>query len=195
MAILNTIKEETKTHHQQVEKVLVQELKNLKNKDDYARLLERLLLFYKPIEVDLHEVIDDALIPDISERKHTQRILTDLELLEHGLPMEFPKSQLKISSPSYALGVLYVIEGSTLGGQVISKMIHNNLYLEGVDATNYFSSYKELNGDMWKKFGNRISEIENSVEQKELFQGAKDTFDSLKYWLETTKKPSESTSV
>ena len=195
MAILNTIKEETKTHHQQVEKVLVQELKNLKNKDDYARLLERLLLFYKPIEVDLHEVIDDALIPDISERKHTQRILTDLELLEHGLPMEFPKSQLKISSPSYALGVLYVIEGSTLGGQVISKMIHNNLYLEGVDATNYFGSYKELNGDMWKKFGNRISEIENSVEQKELFQGAKDTFDSLKYWLETTKKPSESTSV
>ena len=195
MAILNTIKEETKTHHQQVEKVLVQELKNLKNKDDYARLLERLLLFYKPIEVDLHEVIDDALIPDISERKHTQRILTDLELLEHGLPMEFPKSQLKISSPSYALGVLYVIEGSTLGGQVISKMIHNNLYLEGVDATNYFGSYTELNGDMWKKFGDRISEIENSVDQKELFQGAKDTFDSLKYWLETTKKPSESTSV
>nr|WP_321410778.1 biliverdin-producing heme oxygenase [uncultured Allomuricauda sp.] len=195
MAILNTIKEETKTHHQQVEKVLVQELKNLKNKDDYARLLERLLLFYKPIEVDLHEVIDDALIPDISERKHTQRILTDLELLEHGLPMEFPKSQLKISSPSYALGVLYVIEGSTLGGQVISKMIHNHLYLEGVDATNYFGSYKELNGDMWKKFGDRISEIENSVDQKELFQGAKDTFDSLKYWLETTKKPSESTSV
>lgn len=195
MTILNTIKEETKIHHQQVEKVLVQELKNLTDKDNYGRLLERLFLFYKPIETDLHNVIDETLIPDISERKHTQRILTDLELLEYEAPRELSTSQLEISSPSYALGILYVIEGSTLGGQIISKMIHNNLPMEGIDATNYFSSYRELNGEMWKKFGNRISEIEDSVDHTELLQGAKDTFNNLKYWLEATKKPLESTNV
>ena len=195
MTILNTIKEETKIHHQQVEKVLVQELKNLTDKDNYGRLLERLFLFYKPIETDLHNVIDETLIPDISERKHTQRILTDLELLEYEAPKELSTSRLEISSPSYALGILYVIEGSTLGGQIISKMIHNNLPMEGIDATNYFSSYRELNGEMWKKFGNRISEIEDSVDHTELLQGAKDTFNNLKYWLEATKKPLESTNV
>ena len=114
MTILDTIKKETKSHHQQVETVLVSELKSLKTKDDYAGLLARLYSFYKPIEDEVHRTIDAEIIPDISKREHTSRIVEDLQLLEHREKTHLPEPQLTMKSLSYALGVLYVMGMRTI---------------------------------------------------------------------------------
>lgn len=186
MTILDEIKHQTKSSHQQVEKVLIHELKNLRNKDDYGKLLERLFLFYKPIEVILHNTIDDSMIPDISKRKHTHHILRDLELLDYQMENTPQKSSLNITTPSYAFGVLYVIEGSTMGGQIISKMLHSKIEMGGLDATNYFSSYREDNHAMWTAFRNHILELEKALNPNEMLRGAKDTFEKLEDFLKCT---------
>ncbi|AYN68248.1 hypothetical protein D1013_13110 [Euzebyella marina] len=194
MTILDTIKKETKSHHQQVETVLVSELKSLKTKDDYAGLLARLYSFYKPIEDEVHRTIDAEIITDISKREHTSRIVEDLQLLEHREETPLPEPQLTMKSLSYALGVLYVMEGSTMGGQIISKMIHKNVDMNGADAVNYFSSYGDDTHKMWAKFKIQVIKIESTLNHKEVISGAEDTFNQLRQWLLATK-PLESTSV
>ena len=194
MTILETLKTETKTHHQQVERVLISELKSLKTKNDYAKLLNRLYSFYKPLEDDLHQKIDQETIKDIAQRKHTFRIVKDLQALNSEADSSLKNDHIAIPSLSYAIGVMYVIEGSTMGGQIISKMIHKNVNTDGADAVSYFSSYEDTTHHMWTEFKNQVTNMEHTLDYQEVFKGAKDTFSNLEKWLLLTKS-SESTSV
>ena len=194
MTILETLKAETKTYHQQVERVLISELKSLKTKDDYAMLLRRLYSFYKPLEDDLHQKIDHETIKDIGQRKHTNRIVKDLRALNSDVDLSVEKNHTTIPSISYAIGVMYVIEGSTMGGQIISKMIHKNVNTDGADAVSYFSSYEEATHHMWTEFKNQVTNLEHTLDYQEVFKGAKDTFSQLEQWLLLTTS-SENTGV
>lgn len=194
MTILETLKTETKTQHQQVERVLISELKSLKTKNDYAKLLNRLYSFYKPLEDDLHQKIDQETIKDIAQRKHTFRIVKDLQALNSDANISLKNDHMAIPSLSYAIGVMYVIEGSTMGGQIISKMIHKNVNTDGADAVSYFSSYEETTHHMWTEFKNQVTNMEHTLDYQEVFKGAKDTFSNLEQWLLLTKS-SENTSV
>lgn len=83
---------------------------------------------------------------------------------------------------SEILGALYVIEGSTLGGQVITT----HLQKLGVpqEARNYFSGYGPLTGKMWKQFQAELSHQVKAPEQIEKsVRAARQTFSRLHEWL------------
>jgi heme oxygenase len=50
------------------------------------------------------------------------------------------------------LGAMYVIEGSTLGGQYIAKHVEQTLNLEPGLGNSYFRGYGDQTGAMWKAF-------------------------------------------
>jgi heme oxygenase len=75
------------------------------------------------------------------------------------------------SNENEALGAMYVIEGSTLGGNVIAKQLSKT---EGFDDVtfNFFGCYRENTGFMWKNF----KVLDNEVSEKnydEVLSGAK----------------------
>ena len=195
MTILDTLKYETKKAHQEAEKILIFQLKSLKSPYEYAQLLEQLYIFYTPIETILLQKISSKLIPDISKRIHMPHILEDLKILEYKLLRNPEDPLIAVKTPSHALGILYVIEGSTMGGQIIAKMINENVYMNGLDATNYFSSYKEETHIMWNSFKQNISSIEKNINDQEMLKGAQETFEKLSAFLEATMKPLENTNV
>lgn len=182
--MLDKLKEETKSAHQSVEKILVSELKKLSSKEDYANLLIRLHEFYEPLESKLHSIINESIIPDIDTRKHVDRIANDLKFLDLDLKTTSKYTEtVNLPSISYALGVLYVIEGSTLGGQVISKMIQKQVKLSDNKGISYFASYGDNTPTMWRNFKKHIADFEREINENEMITGARITFQALENWL------------
>ncbi|WP_130736184.1 biliverdin-producing heme oxygenase [Flavobacterium sp. J27] len=182
--MITRIKEETKLFHTEVEKVLVKELKALQTQEEYATLLLKLYGFYFSVENKLQDNIEESIMPDIKIRKHISHLEKDLMLMGVSfLPInnEFSK---KITSLSYALGVLYVIEGSTLGGQIIVSMIMKQLDLKDKTLLSYFNSYDAKTQDMWGAFKDNVENSSYSIDGDVMLQGAKDTFIALKHWLQ-----------
>jgi heme oxygenase len=87
-----------------------------------------------------------------------------------------------------ALGSCYVLEGATLGGQIILR--HLQRHFGGIPAGDFafFRAYGEDVGPMWKAFGealNRASMAEDSLLfDARVVQGAKDTFEAFERWLQ-----------
>lgn len=191
MDLFSTIKVQTKTHHQNVEKVLVAEFKALKNLEEYATLLKRLYQFYYPLENELQKLIKKSDIPDIKKRQHHFRLLQDINVIDNSFDKIPTKKNIEIKNLSYAFGVLYVIEGSTLGGQIITKMLVKQLQTNQ-NVTSYFYSYGNETQDMWSSYKKSVLALENKIDSQEMINGAKDTFDSLREWLLISSESLES---
>jgi heme oxygenase len=82
------------------------------------------------------------------------------------------------------LGSVYVMEGSTLGGQVIGKALRSATWVpEG--GLRYFNPYGPRTGAMWRNFCVALDAVSASAAQ-EVICGARDSFALLRDWLETT---------
>ena len=87
--------------------------------------------------------------------------------------------------PSYdtaakAFGAMYVMEGATLGGQIIKRHLKEHLGLSPDNGGAFFTSYGENVGPMWKSFGASITQFdEETGESDEIVDSAKETFDAF----------------
>lgn len=59
-----------------------------------------------------------------------------------------------VSTPAGALGVLYVLEGATLGGQIILRELAPRLGIAATQGGRYYAGYGAKTGPMWKRFRN-----------------------------------------
>lgn len=83
-----------------------------------------------------------------------------------------------------ALGSLYVMEGSTLGGQVIARHLESHLGLRDGRGYRYFLGYGTSNGAMWAAMRARLAKHPtNGVVADRAVMAAKQTFDSLRQRL------------
>lgn len=182
-SLLVQLKEETKLFHSNVEKVLIAELKEIATKNAYGNLLLKLHNFYESIEGKLQKEITETILPDIKRRKHVHHLKNDLYLIGYEIKGVENNFASKITNISYALGVLYVIEGSTLGGKIISNLLKRQLNLSDFSEISYFNSYGEATDEMWLNFKQHINTSEELINLDEMILGAKDTFEALRIWL------------
>lgn len=100
----------------------------------YSAYLRRALGFYAPVERALASLPGDF-VRDVAllERARAPRLRADLEAL--GSPSDPPEChQLpRISKVEHGYGVLYVLEGATLGAQIIARHLEQRFSLEGRD--------------------------------------------------------------
>ena len=80
-----------------------------------------------------------------------------------------------------ALGCLYVLEGSSLGGQVISRHFNHSLNLDVHNGIAFFTGYGAATGPMWQAFGVRL--MTAGADEAALVHSACETFLSLERWL------------
>lgn len=85
---------------------------------------------------------------EFASRRRTPLLEADLERL--GVRAGAPASVAPPRSVAEALGLLYVVEGSSLGGKVIAKQAAaRGLDLEGLS---FLNPYGERTGEYWKGF-------------------------------------------
>lgn len=86
-----------------------------------------------------------------ARRRHSlaQRDLVALGLARDDAPAGW---RIPLESPSAALGSLYVMEGSSLGGQLIARQLLRQHGRDGASGAAYFSGARERTGSQWREF-------------------------------------------
>jgi heme oxygenase len=122
----------------------------------YRSFLEDLLRLYRPLEKALQAVAWQGSGIDFDRRRKIGWLEADLIDLKHtrasldALP-DFHREAWPTSLPE-ALGALYVIEGSTLGGRVILQRLAPILGVSAAWAGSFLNGYGRRTGSMWQAF-------------------------------------------
>ncbi|KDN55938.1 hypothetical protein FEM21_09630 [Flavobacterium seoulense] len=120
----------------------------------YAEYLLVMQSIVKDVEAKVYPVISNF-ISDVDQRKKLNLIQSDLRVLGFSARNESTAFDADFEIP-FALGIMYVLEGSSLGGRVILKNIEKQLGFTSDYGAQYFAGYKENTGLLWKNF---ISEM------------------------------------
>jgi heme oxygenase len=171
-----TIKEATKEAHQQLEKKVVQKLKAIRSNEDYADLLRHFYAYFNHLEKAIAPFITADLLPDYAQRRNSSFIKNDIEALGGNIQNLPETSVPEINNAVQALGALYVMEGSIMGGSIIVQMLAKGGINEGVS---FFSGYGPATGQMWGAFTTVLIACVGTDEESIAVQTANDTFNNF----------------
>ena len=181
-SVAGVLKHQTREQHRAAESILIPKLSQLRSLKDYAHLLKTYYGFYFPLQSRLASFIPERALPDIQERKLAHLILKDLASMGEEISFLPLCSDLPtISATPHAFGVLYVLEGSTLGGRMISQMLLRN---EGLSLSEnqlrFFNGYGEHTGSKWKTL---LTVLEQEPDVSEMVAAANQTFSLFHHWI------------
>ncbi|WP_431051785.1 biliverdin-producing heme oxygenase [Roseateles sp. L2-2] len=156
----------------------------------YGRILRGFHEFLQLWEPRVRQALPDRLHPWFDARVRSPfaaRDLTALALPEDGTDEAMRASALaaqqglRLDSPAAAIGSLYVIEGSALGGQVLTPKLLAAHGLTPEHGTAYFHGFGTRTGAMWREFRQLAQAEAGGSEQDRAAacQAAVDTFQAL----------------
>jgi heme oxygenase len=185
--ILDRLKCDTRVEHERIERsvpLLADDLDRV----TYSRYLEKLFGFYEPLERALGQQPWRHVGIDFEARRKTELLLSDLRYLEYdeAALAAVPRCAALPPLPDLpaALGCLYVLEGSTLGGQILSRHVASRLGLGSAAGGAFLASYGKAVGPMWRAFGERLAAFPcDEATQDRMVESARATFHSLERWL------------
>lgn len=153
---------------------------------DYLNLLKAFFGFYLPMEATFRQFPELFLwLPDL-------RLRSKLPLLEADLrALGMNRAEIDLiprcarlppcANSDAALGCLYVLEGSTLGGQFIGKHLKRAFGLDEGNGAAFFNGYGDNTQKMWERFKNKLSAA--PADEKTAIVSACETFSALERWL------------
>ncbi|MDB4265163.1 biliverdin-producing heme oxygenase [bacterium] len=145
------LREETSGHHQRAEAAASVD-QMLVDRTTYASGLIRFYRVWRPLE---NAIIGSCLDlpPKVEERWRSAKLEGDLTMLGTAV------SEIAMEPLGYALetqaqvtGALYVMEGSTLGGQIVARMISERLGLISATGASFFTAHGPDTSARWKEF-------------------------------------------
>ncbi|MFD2603580.1 biliverdin-producing heme oxygenase [Flavobacterium suzhouense] len=148
---------------------------------EYALYLDLMHDVVKDAEENIFPALKDIVI-DLDERNKAHLLEDDLKTL--GLAKKDvvnPLSDsLKNPSKAFAMGIFYVIEGSSLGGRVILKNINAALGHDIENGAAYFGGYGGQTGSYWKNFLAQLTQYEAETNAgDEIIAGADYAFNAI----------------
>jgi len=151
--------------------------------DQYALYLNRLLPFVEGFEKHVFPGLQE-MISDLHERRKLHLLLSDLRLLGtvEQVDSPFNKDFFDHHYPYTAngLGGMYVLEGSTLGGKIITKHLQQSLGEKAAGKTSYLNPYEEQAGSRWKNFLQLLEQAATETNNEAaIITGAINTFSVL----------------
>lgn len=187
MDLWKRLKEETKSLHNKIEqtflfKKILQQKITLR---DYQLLIKKFYGFINPCEA----LIDSLKCKSVIEnRKKKPWLEQDLHALRISIDGDttFPRciNFPVLSEHEQVLGYLYVMEGATLGGQIITKMLQTQLQITPDQGGRFFYGYGDNTKIMWKDFCFALNSINHIEQQNKIIKSASDTFKRLHEWME-----------
>lgn len=184
MILSDRLRESTAQVHQQLERSLIPTIKQI-DTATYVRLLQMFYSFHAAVEPQLDKYLNDTLIPGYSNRRKAASLLEDLNYLGASASSKECEYFPIITNVPQAFGVMYVLEGSTLGGKIISQIISRQLGFQDTKGLSYYSGYGDDTDAMWLSFKDALNNSAFTAEETdEVVNAAADTFTSLKKWAE-----------
>jgi heme oxygenase len=189
--LLPLLRAHTRTSHDRLETRL-DVFGRMRDHDAYAALLLRFWGLYVPLEARLSAAADSGSLPVAwSPRRKTPLLVRDLDAF--GIDSEARAAAPLcanvpiLSDAARAVGCLYVVEGATLGGQVISReAAHGAFAPEVAGALAFFGGYGVCTGERWREFTQAAEAWAagvNPAEHERAADAAVGTFAAFEAWL------------
>lgn len=175
------LRESTEPSHKALEKKMVSVIRKIQTKQDYVRFLKLMYGYYSALERRVQEYVSDT---EIGKRRKAERLLEDISYFDSTAAPELCKELPPICSHAEALGALYVLEGSTRGGQTIAKMIEGQAGINGPSGFSFFNAYGEESGNMWEEFKVFLNRPLDELEKLNLILTANRTFITFYNWID-----------
>jgi heme oxygenase len=141
----------------------------------YRTLLERLHGFYAPLEDRLAPFVGDLAELEYEERRKARLLIVDLAAVGGGPVHPSCGNLPEIESRADALATLYVLEGATLGGKTVQRVLTSAL---GVTSS-FFGAYGRETGARWRRFA-ALLETESAAPET---AAAQRCFVAMERWL------------
>jgi heme oxygenase len=188
---LHTLKTQTAAAHKRLENlpvsasILAPDVKM----EDYVHYLQLMYDVHYDVEENIFPLLSNA-VGDLNERQKKHLIEKDLASLNCSKPVANPVFNIQNITLPFAFGILYVVEGSSLGGRFILKNIETIAGLDGGKGVSYFTGYGNKTGSHWKSFLNVLTQYEDENNCKdEILKGATFAFNCIHdHFLHTDKK-------
>ncbi|KAB2924712.1 MAG: biliverdin-producing heme oxygenase [Dechloromonas sp.] len=157
----------------------------------YANVLVAYYHFYRVFESAIDESLT-RLKHDFSyeDRRKLPWLAEDLDKLGIDPDSAAWTSSSRLAVPdalnaSQVFGVLYTIEGSSLGGKVIAAHLAANLGLSASNGARFFTGYGEAVGTCWQTFAVRLeSQLADSATRAQAGNAARLTFCTMEQVLD-----------
>lgn len=157
---------------------------------DYTRLMTRFWGFYAPLDTAIARAIATGL-PNVQHYEYVPRapyLACDMVDLTAGAltPSESPQCERvsEIVAPATLGGVLYVIEGATLGAAQIDRAAQKLLGADGSEGRSFWAWGRAQNKHRWAMANNYLEHLAaQGVPAIDITLGAELTFAALADWL------------
>ncbi|MBW8688049.1 biliverdin-producing heme oxygenase [Chitinophaga rhizophila] len=184
--MIELLRERTAKQHQELERVLIPSIKAVNTPESYASLLELFYGYYYPLEQHIAAHMDRTFPGGFELRRKASSILDDIAAIRKA-PATQPVCCTdipEITDNAQALGAMYVLEGSTLGGQVICQMLLRNLQApELPQALSFFNGYGADTQSYWDTFVHYLQGYNGTEQQQQrMLEAAATTFEKFKLW-------------
>lgn len=156
--------------------------------DRYRHYLEQSYGFYAPVEPELARLgAWEALGLSAAERAKLPLLEADLAALGSDVAaLPRAASTPRLRDVTEALGCLYVLEGSTLGGRVIAR--HVQARLGAHVPRRFLDGYGPRTGETWQIFRNALAAAARQRNaDARIISGARSTFEAFTAWLVTSQ--------
>ncbi|MFW3171466.1 biliverdin-producing heme oxygenase [Geodermatophilus sp. CPCC 206100] len=184
--VLTVLRSATAGTHEQVETALALMDPDL-HRDRLVAVLTRLHAFWRSAEAGLDDWARrepaDAQAVGWSRRRRAHLFARDLEALDAGTPAGIGPDLPPVEDTDQALGRLYVLEGSTLGGTFISRHLATLPTLGPGVRVGAFSPYGGETGAMWHAYRRVTREhVAAGGDAGRVVDAARATFAALAEW-------------
>ena len=185
--ISNLLRTETADRHKALEAMMfVNEImKHSLSVEEYKTLLTVNYIVHQKLENKLANSLDANIANKLEMNSRLKLTSLERDLTYWNIdPLTLPALDFELFIPeknnAAVLGAFYVLEGATLGGNVIKKHLLSNPNFEGHEAgLNYYGVYSEQLGAKWKTFLNVLNETVEEEDYALCVTSANRTFDNL----------------
>lgn len=152
----------------------------------YTKIIAAYYGFHVPLQRHL-ECFLSPLTTD-SERSKVPALLKDLRALglSDGQIETLPLCSAlpALQTHGHLLGIMYVMEGATLGGQVLRRIIADRLGIDAESGGEFLDVYGRDTGRLWKAFLKQLVDFEHPAYNGEVVDAACATFACFERWLD-----------
>jgi heme oxygenase len=154
----------------------------------YVSLLARLYGFIRGWELWTDSVDLPRFQALLQARRRSPLLIADLDHFSAKIPdFVYAGPTLDRAALPAVLGAMYVVEGSTLGGQLIAKHVERVLQLQEGRGSAYFRGYKDSTGSMWTELKNVLVEVSDE-DADLLIHAAKVVFKDFREWMRVNQE-------
>ncbi|PWS28893.1 hypothetical protein DHW03_03405 [Pedobacter yonginense] len=185
--IANILRTETADKHKELESLMfVDEIMNKSlTIEAYKKLLTINYIIHQKLENKLANMLDVDVANKLQMADRLKLNALEKDLEYWGIDrFTLPELNFDLFVPDKTtpavLGALYVLEGATLGGNVIKKQIlANTNFQHSENGLHYYGVYGDELGSKWKSFVSVLNETVQEADPEACINSANNTFDNL----------------